>query len=117
MCDVEESINKLVDIGNAICKKHGVIPFGYPRLEKYLSERNKYMAKPNILVKHYPNFKLKKKRVKNRSVTFVANRKVNVFLLKNVVPVSTNDDIGENGISYTLNCKLEYYDNRNKKCR
>ena len=57
-------------------------------LERWLdkTDRNKREAGVDILLKEYPFFKLKKKKIKNKKYNLIKNTKVYSFLFKNCIP-------------------------------
>ena len=57
-------------------------------LERWLdkTDRNKREASVDILLKEYPVFKLKKKKIKNKKYNLIKNTKVYSFLFKNCIP-------------------------------
>ena len=63
-------------------------------LEKWLDTKRETSKKGvDILVKEYPVFKLKKKKIKNKKYNLIKNTKVYFFLFKNCIPKSANFNI------------------------
>ena len=64
-------------------------------LERWLdkTDRNKREAGVDILLKEYPVFKLKKKKIKNKKYNLIKNTKVYSFLFKNCIPKSADFNI------------------------
>ena len=59
-------------------------------LEKWIDTRKKkHCSRASVLLKYYPVFKLKKKKIKNRKYRLVRNTKKYVFLIRDFVPIST----------------------------
>ena len=78
-------------------------------LEKWLDTKRETSKKGvDILVKEYPVFKLKKKKIKNKKYNLIKNTKVYFFLFKDCIPTSVsfsnleNCNPRENGYKYTV---------------
>ena len=77
-------------------------------LEKWLDTKRETSKKGvDILVKEYPVFKLKKKKIKNKKYNLIKNTKVYFFLFKNCIPKFADFNIPDsankdNGFSWNI---------------
>lgn len=82
-------------------------------LKKWLdTKEKKHNNGLDILLKKYPVFKLKKKKIKNKKYRLVKNTKKYIFFIKGFVPVSTdfrisNDDSKDVGYNWRIDFRFD----------
>ena len=102
------------DITSNYLKEEGLFKDASTRdvLEKWIDiKKKRHCSGASVLLKYYPVFKLKRKKIKNRKYRLVRNTKKYVFLIRDFVPTSVgfgdhSDARKDTGFSWSVDLSL-----------
>ena len=88
---IGSAFREAFDIASNCLKEEGLLKDVSTRdvLEKWIDiKKKRHCSGTSILLKKYPVFKIKKKKIKNRSYRLARNTKKYIFLIRDFVPIS-----------------------------